>query len=256
MNPMRRYLRDGAIAGMVAGAVSAVVLRLLGEGAIGRAVALEHAHHPGTAGEELFSRTVQQAGGVLAILLYGLALGAIFSVVFVAVRPKLGQAGTWLQSMALAGVGFAGIFAVPFLKYPANPPGVGDPATIGRRTALYLVLLGWSVVATWATWRAARWMRTRPDPLPDHLRMPAAALCWITLVAVGMVVLPPNSDAVPAPAQLIWTFRLASTGGAVALWSTIGVVFGWLRLAHEGRRPMAALNALRPGHHQDTGSRR
>ena len=33
---------------------------------------------------------------------------------------------------------FVVVYLVPFLKYPANPPSVGDPDTIGKRTALVL----------------------------------------------------------------------------------------------------------------------
>ena len=39
------------------------------------------------------------------------------------------------------------IAVVPFFKYPANPPGVGDPDTVGRRTVLYLALIAVALAA-------------------------------------------------------------------------------------------------------------
>ena len=33
--------------------------------------------------------------------------------------------------------GFIAIYAVPILRYPANPPSIGNPDTIGMRTAIY-----------------------------------------------------------------------------------------------------------------------
>ena len=50
-------------------------------------------------------------------------------------------------------------------------------------------------------------------------------------MAIAYVVLPGSPDAVSAPATLIWRFRLASAGGALALWSVTGVAFGWMSIA-------------------------
>jgi hypothetical protein len=64
--------------------------------------------------------------------------------------------------------GFVSLFLVPFLKYPANPPSVGDPGTVTRRTMLYLLLVGWSVVGMWAAWRLHRELVTRG--VADYVR--------------------------------------------------------------------------------------
>ncbi|HWI03537.1 MAG TPA: CbtA family protein, partial [Acidimicrobiales bacterium] len=50
--------------------------------------------------------------------------------------------------------------------------------------------------------------------------------------AIGLVILPANTDPVEAPATLIWQFRLATVAGAAAYWSVVGMVFGWLRVDH------------------------
>lgn len=209
---------------MAGGGALAVVLRLVGEGPIGRAVGLE-----GGGGDELFSRGTQQLGGMAAALLYGAAVGAIFTIAYAAVRHRLRAADDWRAAVALAGAGFVAVFLLPFLKYPANPPAVGDPDTIGRRTALYLLAVAWSLVATWGGWRAWRALVARG--LPVHQAVPATLAVWVGLAAVGLVALPPNPDPVTAPATLIWQFRLATLGGAFTLWSVLGLTFGWLRLA-------------------------
>ncbi len=43
-------------------------------------------------------------------------------------------------TLTVAGLGWVAIGAVPFVKYPANPPAVGDPETIDQRTWLWVVL--------------------------------------------------------------------------------------------------------------------
>jgi len=216
-------LKQGALAGMAGGAALAVVLRLIGEGPIGRAVALE-----GAGGDEMFGRGTQQVGGMIAAVIYGAALGALFTIAFAVVRHRLRAADDWQAAVAVAVAGFAAVFLLPFLKYPANPPSVGDPDTIGRRTALYLVAVAWSLVATWAGWRAWRALVARA--WAPHKAVPATLLTWVALAVVGLVVLPTNTDPVDAPAALIWQFRLATLAGAATFWAVVGLTFGWLRV--------------------------
>jgi predicted cobalt transporter CbtA len=214
-------LKDGVVAGVAGGAALALVLRLIGEGPIGRAVALEGGGH-----DELFSRGTQQLGGMVAAVVYGAALGALFTLAYALVRHRLRTADDWRASVAVAVAGFAAVFLLPFLKYPANPPAVGDPDTVGRRTALYLVAVAWSLVATWGGWRAWRTLAARGVPVA----VPATLAVWVALATVGLAALPANTDPVDAPATLIWQFRLATVAGASAFWSVVGMVFGWLRV--------------------------
>ena len=64
--------------------------------------------------------------------------------------------GNWsprVTAALLALSGFLAVYAVPILKYPANPPSIGNPDTIGLRTAIYfgmiLLSLG-SMIAAWS----------------------------------------------------------------------------------------------------------
>jgi hypothetical protein len=218
----RRLLKEGVLAGAAGGFALALVLRLIGQGPIGRAVALE-----GPGGDEMFSRGTQQMGGMVAAVLYGAALGAVFTLAYALVRHRLRTPDDWRAAIAVAASGFGAVFLLPFLKYPANPPAVGDPDTIGRRTALYLLAVAWSLVATWGGWRA--WRAFVAKGMPVHKAVPATLATWVALASVGLVVLPANTDAVEAPATLIWQFRLATVAGAAAFWSVLGLTFGWLR---------------------------
>jgi Probable cobalt transporter subunit (CbtA) len=60
---------------------------------------------------------------------------------------RLGPLGAWGTAALLGVFGFVAAYLTPFIKYPPNPPSVGDPETIGRRTALYLVLVLLSIAA-------------------------------------------------------------------------------------------------------------
>jgi predicted cobalt transporter CbtA len=227
---MFRYLRHGAVAGAVGGAATALFLLLVGERSIGDAVAIEATR--GGGGDAMFSRGTQQVGGAVGAVLVGVTLGAVLAVVFAAVRHRLGGRDDFERSGRLAAVAFVALFLVPFLKYPANPPAVGDPATAGRRTALYLVVLAWSVVSAWAGWRFGRWLSARGRPGP--VSAPGSAAAWAVLVGLGFALLPGSPDAVTVPATLAWRFRVASAGGQAVFWAVTAVVFGWLCLTGAG----------------------
>ncbi len=221
---MRTQLRNGALAGLAGGVATSVVLLVAGEGPLQRAIDLE----PG-GGEELVSRSGQRVGGVIAALLVGVALGLVFAVVTAALRRH--------RPLAVAACGFVALQLVPFLKYPPNPPGIGETETVGRRTALYLVLLAWGLVSLWAGWRARRWLENRDVPPP--LAQPAAVATVVALILFALAVLPagPSPDAVPA--GVVWNFRMASLAGWAAYWSVLGTVFGWLTLPAGLRRSRA-----------------
>lgn len=226
---IRHLLKQGVLAGMAGGGALAVVLLLVGEGPIGEAVALEGG------GAEMFGRGAQQLGGMAAAVLYGAALGALFTIAFAAVRHRLQAADDWRAAVAVAGAGFVAVFLLPFLKYPANPPTVGNPDTIGRRTALYLLALAWSLVATWGGWRA--WRALVERGWATHQVAPATIVVWVALATLGLLLLPANPDPVDAPATLVWRFRLATLAGAATFWAVVGMTFGWLRLRDAAGSP-------------------
>lgn len=225
---IRRLLKQGVAAGVAGGAALSLVLRLVGEGPLARAVALEE-----TGADEIFSRGTQQLGGMLAAVVYGAALGAVFTIAYAAVRHRLRTTDDWRAAVAVAVAGFVAVFLLPFLKYPANPPTVGNPDTVGRRTALYLLAVSWSLVATWGGWRSWRALVARGwDP---HQAVPATLAIWVTLAVVGLTLLPANTDPVNPAATLIWQFRLSALAGAATFWAVLGLTFGWLRVRDRDR---------------------
>lgn len=234
---MRTELRHGALAGLAGGAALAAVLLVAGEGPLQTAIDLE----PG-GGEEVISRAGQRVGGVVAALLVGVALGLVLAVAVTVLRRRR-SGDAWPTSLGLAAGAFAILQLVPFLKYPPNPPGVGDSASVGRRTMLYAVLLGWSLLSAWAGWRARRWLAGRGAP--PHLATPAAIATAGVLVLFAVAVLPAGPDPDAVPASVVWSFRVASLGGWCAYWAVAGTVFAWLSMPGTLRRtrPFDSLGA-------------
>src|SRR5580658_3615771 len=68
----------------------------------------------------------------------------------------------------------------PSLKYPANPPSVGDPETIGVRTGAYFLLIAISVVASAFVLKARSYFR---DTLGDWNAALLAVFLYVLVVS-------------------------------------------------------------------------
>jgi predicted cobalt transporter CbtA len=236
---VRTLLIRGMLAGLLAGLVVFAFGRFFGEPQVDRAISFETVLDKaraefeagkGTPVEEaptLVSRSVQAGWGLFTgVMVYSTAFGGLFALVFAAVQGRAVDLGPRATSALLATIGFISIYVIPSLKYPANPPAVGEPETIGYRTALYFSMLALSVVAT----VLASILRQR---LAARHGAWAAALTAIAGYLIAMIVvgsLLPAINEVPEafPAVLLWHFRVASFGMQLTMWTTLGLVFGAL----------------------------
>ena len=214
----------GVLAGMLASGFAWVV----GEPQVDLAIGYENQRHQmlGEAPEPvLVSREVQSNIGLATgIVVYGCALGGIFALVFAYAHGRIGHLSPRGTAAVLAAIGFMALILVPQVKYPANPPSVGDPATIGSRTGLYFAMITLSVLAAIATVSMRRQLARRLGNWNSTLLAGAA---YLVVVAAGMVILPSVNE-VPADfsATTLWCFRLASLGIEAVLWTALGLVFG------------------------------
>ena len=220
------YLRRGMAAGLLAGLLAGLFAFLVGEPMLDRAIALEEAAHHEEGHEEVFSRSTQKAGLFFATGLFGVTTGGVFGISYAFFRERLAAGSDFKRSISLAGAIFAGAFLIPFLKYPANPPTVGDPATIRERTAAYFTLVTLSLLAIFLAWLAARALKSRGINARNRRLMAGAGL--VVVLGVLFLLLPaaPSSDGFPS--GLLWAFRLSSFGTQLIFWSGLGLLFGLL----------------------------
>jgi|SRR5215204_1841991 len=219
------YLRRGMAAGLLAGLLAGLFAFFVGEPFVDQAIRLEEATAGGH-GEEVFSRSTQKVGLFFATGLFGVTVGGMFGIAYAYFRDRLASKGEWYRSLSLAGALFAGAFLVPYVKYPANPPTVGDPATIGSRTAAYFTMVALSLLVVLAAWHAARTLREREISTP--VRQLAVGLGVVAAVGALFLVLPAAPDPGEFPSGLLWNFRLSSLGTQLVFWTGLGVAFGLL----------------------------
>ncbi len=227
---IRTLLLRGMLVGIIAGLFAFAFARLVGEPQVERAIAFEASmdQAKGDAPEpEIVSRKVQRTAGLLTgVVVYGVAIGGLFGLAFAASigRFRVGEPRALAALLAL--IGYVAIVLVPQLKYPANPPAVGNPDTIGTRTAAYFLLIAFSLAATVLSIQLGKHLVSRFGEWNGAL---LAIAIFVVIVAFVSHFLP-RIDEVPAgfPASLLWRFRVASFEIQAVLWATLGLLFGWL----------------------------
>jgi predicted cobalt transporter CbtA len=229
----------GMLAGILAALLATLFARVYAEPLVDRAIAFEAAHesheaHAGMHGgrdddeaEAPVSRATQKSLGLAtAAVLYGAALGGIFSLVFAYCYGRVGRIGPRTLALLIAALGFAIIAIVPALKYPPNPPAVGHGDTIQLRTAAYFAMIAVSIVALIVAGRVRTMLVGRWGAFNALVGAVAAYIIVVVLAQIGL----PRIDEVPVdfPASLLWDFRVTSLGMQLILWATIGLGFGWM----------------------------
>jgi predicted cobalt transporter CbtA len=227
---IRTLLLRGMLAGLVAGLFAFAFARWAGEPQVDRAMAIESSmdHAKGELPEpEIVSRKIQRGIGLLTgAVVYGAALGGIFGLVFAFSQGRFRVSGPRTLALWMAGLGFIAIALVPSLKYPANPPAVGSPDTIRTRTAAYFLAIALSLASMALSLQLGRRLSRRFGVWNSSL---LGTLIFLLLSATFCGFLPTIDEVPPAfPAGLLWKFRLAAWGTQLMLWSTLGVLFGWL----------------------------
>lgn len=234
----KRIILRGLLAGAVASVAAFMFARIFVEPVIERAIAFEDAHAGGhDHGMEIFTRGVQANIGMgFGVLAFGVAMGALFAVVYTVAYGRVGDVSPRLLSALVAGAMFLSLYVIPFLKYPANPPAVSLEETIRQRTLLYLLM----VVLSAALFAGAVWLgRSLVERLDAWSATLVAAAAYLVAIVIVMVALP-TIDETPNnfPADVLYEFRLYSLGTQLVLWGIIAVVFGSTaqRLLGEKRR--------------------
>ncbi|GAA3434705.1 CbtA family protein [Kutzneria kofuensis] len=277
----KRIILRGVLAGALAGLLAFVFARIFAEPQIQAAIDYESGRDEaqaaldkaaglpaGDEGPEIFSRAIQANVGIgVGMVLFGVAMGALFAVAYAVCLGRVGNLRPRTLSVLVAGGGFLGIYLVPFVKYPANPPSIGHQATIGVRGALYVLmmvcsvafLIGAVVLGKRLAKRFGNWNATL-----------LASLAFVVVIGVVMALLPslgelaanvrdygqqatetPQPLRNPAgqivypgfPADVLWDFRFYSLAAQAILWAVIGLVFAPLAERLLAPKPAARVTA-------------
>ncbi|MGF6917794.1 CbtA family protein [Paraburkholderia sp. 40] len=223
-----KLLVRGMLAGIVAGLLTFAFARIVGEPQVDQAISFEEkaAAARGEAPEpEIVSRQTQAGLGLLTgVVTYGAAFGGLFSLVFAYAYGRAGTLSVRALSAWLALGAFMTLVIVPNIKYPANPPSIGDPETIGTRTGLFFLMIAISLATMVFSLKVRRRAAAKLGAWNGSI---VAGLLFVVVIAAVQLSMPVINE-VPAafPAVLLWKFRVAAIGMQVVMWTTIGLLFG------------------------------
>jgi hypothetical protein len=187
-------------------------------------------------GGELFSRGIQSTVGMgFGVLLFSVALGALFAVVFAVAYGRVGNVSARVLSVLVAGAMLISLWIVPALKYPPNPPATSEDGTIFQRSMLYLLMVGLSAILMVAAVYLARQLTPKLGGWNATL---VGSASYLVAVFVVMLILPTiNETPGPMvndagvivfpgfPAVDFYEFRLYTFVTQLIIWTTIGLVF-------------------------------
>ena len=265
-----RVIARGALSGFVSGIVAFVFAKLFAEPQINKAIEYESGRDAILAtlnreagrlvapdGPEIFSRHIQSTVGIATGLIgFGTAMGALIAVAYLVMHGRFAVRPRTLV-LLIAAFGFFGVFLLPFVKYPANPPAIGHTFTITTRGHLYLVMVFLSLALLAAATVLGYRLRTRFGVFNATL-IAAGAFLVPYLVLVGVLPSLGNLAAnvahqhqfgyarstteTPAPitnlqgqivypgfpADVLWKFRWYSILNQLLIWTATGLIFGGL----------------------------
>ena len=164
-------------------------------------------------------RDWQKSGQLLAGGILGMSIGALFGIVFAYSRNSLPKGHTVKKTFALAAIMWLVIFLIPFLKYPANPPTVGEADTVILRQTLYLLFIAISGFSAVGFSRLYKKLENK-----KYL----AVVGYAVFITAVFFIMPPSPDEVTAPMDLVNGFRTMSVMAVTIFWIAEAIILGLL----------------------------
>jgi len=163
-------------------------------------------------------RIWQKSGQVLAGVILGVAMGSLFGIVFALSRNSLPGKNIVTKAIFLSGLMWFTLYLIPFLKYPANPPTVGEADTVVLRMILYvsfIIISGIGVIVFYK-------LLTKLNKNKKYF----ALIGYAGLMAIAFIMMPDNPDEITAPMNLVNEFRFVSVLGVSSFWGSVGILLG------------------------------
>ena len=164
-------------------------------------------------------RIWQKQGSIVAGAILGASTGALFGLVFAYSRKSLPGNNDIKKALILAGIMWAVLYFIPFLKYPANPPTVGEPDTIALRAstyALFVALSGFAAIGFAILYKKMK----------DKKFLAFAG--YAVFMAMMFAIMPQNPDPIKTPIELVNGFRAISAGTMTVYWIANAIILGWM----------------------------
>ena len=218
-------LASGAVAGLIHGSVNLVIV----EPYLDQAINIENQHLFASGEEENTPefwvkyngyRIWQKSGQLLAGVILGTSMGALFGIVYALSRTSLPGNNNVKKALVLAGIMWLTLYFIPFLKYPANPPSVGETDTVVLREIMYLSFIAISGFSAVAFYKLSKRF--------ENKKKFVVVIGYAVFIGVVFVSMPENPDEITVSMGLVDGFRTASVLGVSSFWVSVAIILGIL----------------------------
>ena len=121
------------------------------------------------------------------------------------------------KTLVLSGLMWFTIFVIPFLKYPANPPTVGETETVVLRSILFLSFIAISGLSAVGFYQVYKRLQNKKL---------LAFVGYAAFISAVFFIMPENPDEITASMELVDGFRGASFVAVTVYWLTLGLILG------------------------------
>ena len=163
-------------------------------------------------------RSWQKGGQILAGAILGTSIGSLFGIVYALSKKSLPSRNNIGKTLILAGLMWFTLFVIPFLKYPANPPTVGDGETVVLRGILYLTLIAISGFLAIGFYQIFKRLKAKNRILP--------IIGYGVLISIVFFVMPENPDEISTSMELVNGFRGVAFLTGTVFWFTLALFLG------------------------------
>ena len=163
-------------------------------------------------------RSWQKGGQILAGAILGVSIGSLFGIVYALSKKSLPSRNNIGKTLILAGLMWFTLFVIPFLKYPANPPTVGDGETVVLRGILYLTLIAISGFLAIGFYQIFKRLKAKNKILP--------IIGYGVLISLVFFLMPENPDEISTSMELVNGFRIVAFLTGTVFWFTLALFLG------------------------------
>ena len=234
----------GVLSGLLVGAYFNVINVPVMEWAISleeAAAEAEAAASGGSGGDEggiAVSLGLQRIGMVAGLVVVGVLAGAIFTGLYHLVRRATPGWNIWAWATIAGLLGFWAFSLFTQIKYPLNPPGIGEEGTLLSRQFFQFLFVVISLISVVGVLLAVKLVNeSSTQGFQRFVRYAAVGVSYAAVALVLSYAIPGNPDAIPewVPNALIIMFRTFTLVGHFLLWMIIaGGVAGYLKYQERG----------------------
>ena len=232
----------GVLVGLLVGAYFNVFNVPVMEWAITLEEAAAEAEAPAGEPEEeggiAISLGVQRVGMAAGLAVLGVLFAAVFTGLYHLVRLASPGWNMWAWSSIAGFLGFWAISLFAQLKYPLNPPGIGEDVSLLARQGFQFLFIAVSILAVVGVCIAVRKIiQSQPHGAGRWLGLGVTAVAYAVVSILAFTLIPGNPDPIPGyvPDGLVIMFRSFTVIGHFLLWMGIALgMTGYIRYKEKG----------------------